>query len=233
MLTRLQQPRHLHREGRAARDDVTTGNELKSGADHRTADRRRYDRNSACLRKQTASAENEDRHLSPRRASANAPPASHRRVAVALRGRARYASTQGSCRELRVPMHRPQPHKATMMARRRAGCCKYALPAFHSRRDLDRARGGLAKAVRPIHVLNFGLRQHISARRHRTHHIGNRKDRAMRPPPVEGRGEAVVAEFAVHRLGAAPQSSRARRSRRRRPGADCRSRTRPADSRQR
>jgi hypothetical protein len=90
-----------------------------------------------------------------------------------------------------------------------AGCCKYALPAFHL------AVISIAPvAVRPKrsgrYMSSTMACGSISPRRHRTHNIGNCKDRRCVRHPVEGCGEAVVAEFGAP-ARRCPQSSRGRR----------------------
>src|SRR4051812_22242621 len=68
------------------------------------------------------------------------------------------------------------------------------------RRYLDGAGGGASEAIRPVHVLDIGLRQHVAARRHRAHHIGHREYRRVLRPPLERRAEPLVAEFRIRRL---------------------------------
>ena len=64
---------------------------------------------------------------------------------------------------------------------------------------LDRAGLGAAEAVRPIHVLDHRLRQHIASGRHRPHDIGDRVGGRIAASPLECRREAIVAELGIGR----------------------------------
>src|SRR5262249_40919486 len=69
------------------------------------------------------------------------------------------------------------------------------------RRDLDRARPGSAEAIGTIHVLDIGLRQHIFAGRHRTHHVSDGEDRGIFCAAIERRAETIVAELRIDGFG--------------------------------
>src|SRR5882724_5937306 len=68
------------------------------------------------------------------------------------------------------------------------------------RSHLDGSSAGAAVARGVVHVLDISLRQHIFAGRYRAHHIGHRKHRLGIGGAVDGRREAVVAEFGILRL---------------------------------
>jgi len=59
------------------------------------------------------------------------------------------------------------------------------------RTHLDRAGAGAAIARGVVHVLDIGLRQHVFARRHRAHHIGDREHRLVVGGAVD-RGAYIV-----------------------------------------
>src|SRR5262245_29920101 len=65
------------------------------------------------------------------------------------------------------------------------------------RRDLDRAGGGAAETVGPVHVLHIGLRMDVAAGRHGAHHIGDGEDRWIAALALERGAEAVVTELGV------------------------------------
>src|SRR5258707_487420 len=68
------------------------------------------------------------------------------------------------------------------------------------RTHLDRTGAAAAVARRVVHVLDIGLRQHVFARRHRTHDVGHGEHRLVVAGTIDRRGEAVVAKFGVFRL---------------------------------
>src|SRR5215475_8749817 len=62
---------------------------------------------------------------------------------------------------------------------------------------LEAAGAGSAEAIRPVHVLHVGLRQHVLAGRDRAHHVGDGEHRIVLVAAVERGAEAVVAELRV------------------------------------
>src|SRR4051794_8614490 len=65
------------------------------------------------------------------------------------------------------------------------------------RTHLDRTGAAAAVARGVIHVLDIGLRQHVFARRHRAHDIGDRKHGSVVAGAIDGRGKAVVSKLGV------------------------------------
>ena len=208
---RLDQPRKLHRQRRAAGDDVAVAGELAGGAHHRHGidarmvaealvlvgdqhlDELRIDLVEADGSRQRPSGLAKARSSAPSRSSTSAEtaPASQRR------------------RKGAVERDQRRPGDADKGDRRAGGDGESAQQAgfrhrLHraSRRlDLHHAGRGAGRKLRPVHVLHAGRRMGVDARRHRAHDIGER-DRPVAPSvAVEGGDEAVVAEFEMRRLG--------------------------------
>ena len=180
---------------------MAAGSKLVGGTCHRQRIDAVMARRTVCPRRRKATSGNADRHLPRWPAAATVPRASHRRAAVALRGRARRANTRDPCRAAQARANRPSRRtRAPRSRQRRAGTRKNAVASVSSRRNLDRAGCGAAKTVGPVHVLDLRLRQHVASGRNRAHDIGDREHRRRILLAIERRREAVVAEFGVHRL---------------------------------
>ena len=201
---RLQQPRHLHGDGRAAGHDAAAGDELKRGARHRQ-------RIDAGMRAEAPVLVGQQ-HVDIARidvarawpAAASGPPASRRAAAGGPRGRPPASNNPAPRRAARARANGPTTRRrAPRRQPRRRRSMQNEAPDPHrvltSPHDLDRAGAGAAEAVGTVHVLDIGLRQHVAARRHRAHHVGDREHRLVALVALERRAEPVVAELRVHR----------------------------------
>src|SRR5262249_46338967 len=102
------------------------------------------------------------------------------------------------CAPSRHPPPRPSPARGEG-ADRVCGSRRSHVTGVFSLRHLDRAGGGAAKAVGPIHVLHVGLWMHVASGRDRAYHIGDGEHRRIVALAFEGRAEAVIAELRIHR----------------------------------
>ncbi len=67
----------------------------------------------------------------------------------------------------------------------------------------ERAVSGAAEAIRPVHVLDRGRRQHVTAGRHRAHDIRDRERRLVLAVAIEEGDVAIVARLRMRRLDVA------------------------------